>query len=189
MRWIIIDQPQADFELTEGLCRFHDGPLGIGDRRITVAAGRGTLATACLAASFFAINRRSPAHGASGGDGSEALWLLDERILNSMRSCSLHYLQPDVDWHNRFSEDRELVPHPAFRRCRYMYVAKMSGFASRYDPLLLMREMAFLADRRLLTLTPGFCSRRRTSTELIAGLMRENAARPAGERCLRLCRA
>jgi len=155
MRWIIIGTvPRRDFELTEGLCRFHDGLLCIGDRRITVARGTpALLATACLASSFLAIEPpQALLIGDIGrGDGSRRLYgYLDERIAElDAELLVFHYLQPDVDWHNRiFLKIEELDSPPLlFADAGYMYVAKMSGFASRYDLFTPdAGEMAFLAD-------------------------------------------
>jgi len=62
-----------------------------------------------------------------------------------------HYLQPDVDWHNRvFMHLEELAPRPILvADAGFMYVAKMSGFAACYDLFTPdAGELAFLADER-----------------------------------------
>lgn len=61
-----------------------------------------------------------------------------------------HYLQPDVDWHNRIlmAIDELCQPRPRLiADAGFMYAAKMSGFASSYDLFTPdMGELAFLAD-------------------------------------------
>jgi NAD(P)H-hydrate repair Nnr-like enzyme with NAD(P)H-hydrate dehydratase domain len=62
-----------------------------------------------------------------------------------------HYLLPEVDWHNRvLIKIEELPSRPVMvADAGYMYVAKMSGFASSYDLFTPdAGEMAFLADEK-----------------------------------------
>jgi NAD(P)H-hydrate repair Nnr-like enzyme with NAD(P)H-hydrate dehydratase domain len=60
-----------------------------------------------------------------------------------------HYLQPDVDWHNRVLfavEEMECQPI-LIADAGFMYAAKMSGQSSRYDLFTPdIGELAFLAD-------------------------------------------
>ena len=62
---------------------------------------------------------------------------------------TFHYLQPDVDWHNRvlFALE-EMKPRPVLiADAGFMYAAKMSGQAGAYDLFTPdAGEMAFLAD-------------------------------------------
>lgn len=62
---------------------------------------------------------------------------------------AFHYLQPDVDWHNRVLmtvDDMPLRP-VLIADAGFMYAAKMSGQASQYDLFTPdVGELAFLAD-------------------------------------------
>jgi len=85
------------------------------------------------------------------GDGSRKLYAYLKDWLPAMdvRLITFHYLQPDVDWHNRVLlalEERGELPL-LIADAGYMYAAKMSGFASCYDLFTPdMGELAFLAD-------------------------------------------
>ncbi|MDY0374289.1 MAG: NAD(P)H-hydrate dehydratase [Desulfobacterium sp.] len=60
-----------------------------------------------------------------------------------------HYLQPDVDWHNRILMAMEKMrKRPVLiADAGFMYAAKMSGFAAEYDLFTPdAGELAFLAD-------------------------------------------
>ncbi len=62
-----------------------------------------------------------------------------------------HYLQPDVDWHNRvLLRIQELDKRPLLiADAGYMYAAKMSGQAMEYDLFTPdVGELAFLADEK-----------------------------------------
>ena len=66
-----------------------------------------------------------------------------------LESLTFHYLQPDVDWHNRvrFAVD-EMPRRPLLiADAGFMYAAKMSGSAAQYDLFTPdAGELAFLAD-------------------------------------------
>jgi NAD(P)H-hydrate repair Nnr-like enzyme with NAD(P)H-hydrate dehydratase domain len=85
------------------------------------------------------------------GEGSRGLYafLKDRLPRTDVRVITFHYLQPDVDWHNRVLlalEERGELPL-LIADAGYMYAAKMSGFASCYDLFTPdMGELAFLAD-------------------------------------------
>ncbi|MCK5783105.1 MAG: hypothetical protein KAH06_01550 [Desulfobacterales bacterium] len=60
-----------------------------------------------------------------------------------------HYIQPDVDWHNRvlFSVDGMAVRPVLIADAGFMYAAKMSGQAQAYDLFTPdIGELAFLSD-------------------------------------------
>ncbi|MDY6951740.1 MAG: NAD(P)H-hydrate dehydratase [Thermodesulfobacteriota bacterium] len=71
------------------------------------------------------------------------------RARSGTEVIAFHYLQPDVDWHNRILlalEERGNLPL-LIADAGYMYAAKMSGFASCYDLFTPdIGELAFLAD-------------------------------------------
>ena len=86
------------------------------------------------------------------GHGSRKLYAhLTEHIHEpGPTTLVFHYLQPDVDWHNRvlMAIDELCIPRPKLiADAGFMYAAKMSGFASSYDLFTPdMGELAFLAD-------------------------------------------
>lgn len=152
--WIVGTVPQEDFPLFEGPCRLEDGRLRLGAE--TVAVNRGTpalLAAACSAARVLGIDPpRALLAGDIGlGEGSARIYEFLSRQLPVMAPGLLvfHYLQPDVDGHNRVFlsiEDLEVKPILA-ADAGFMYAAKMSGFASEYDLFTPdAGELAFLAD-------------------------------------------
>jgi NAD(P)H-hydrate repair Nnr-like enzyme with NAD(P)H-hydrate dehydratase domain len=85
------------------------------------------------------------------GQGSRRLY---EYLSEQLGKCDVnalvfHYLQPDVDWHNRVLfavEEMERRP-VLIADAGFMYAAKMSGQSSEYDLFTPdMGELAFLAD-------------------------------------------
>ncbi|WP_462325453.1 NAD(P)H-hydrate dehydratase [Desulfoplanes sp.] len=86
------------------------------------------------------------------GHGSRKLYAhLAEHIHETgPTTLVFHYLQPDVDWHNRvlMAIDERCTPRPKLiADAGFMYAAKMSGFAPSYDLFTPdMGELAFLAD-------------------------------------------
>jgi len=155
MRWLIVGTvPRDDFPLYEGPCRPASGRLQLGVH--SVAVKRGTpalLAAACSAAETLGV---APPEVLLAGDigrgqGSARIY---EHLTRSFEFSSVdlmvfHYLQPDVDWHNRVymaMEEKETWPL-LIADAGFMYVAKMSGFAESYDLFTPdVGEMAFLAD-------------------------------------------
>lgn len=85
------------------------------------------------------------------GKGSRGLYkYLSENLKNTAFGViTFHYLQPDVDWHNRVLfaiEELSLKPF-LVADAGFMYSAKMSGQASSYDLFTPdTGELAFLAD-------------------------------------------
>lgn len=85
------------------------------------------------------------------GHGSRKLYehLQMELPVIGSKVITFHYLQPDVDWHNRILlalQEKGSLP-TLIADAGYMYAAKMSGFASCYDLFTPdIGELAFLAD-------------------------------------------
>jgi NAD(P)H-hydrate repair Nnr-like enzyme with NAD(P)H-hydrate dehydratase domain len=85
------------------------------------------------------------------GDGSRLLYkYLTKHIKEyDFRTIVFHYVQPDVDWHNRvlFAVE-EMTRRPILiADAGFMYAAKMSGKAPAYDLFTPdVGELAFLAD-------------------------------------------
>lgn len=146
--------PYKGFPLTHAECQFLDGRLNLNGVSIPVLRGTpALLAATCIASDVLGLEKpRALLAGDIGrGDGSRRVYARLEEYLDV--SCEqiivFHYLQPEVDWHNRILikldelENRPLLVADA----GYMYVAKMSGFASSYDLFTPdVGEVAFLAD-------------------------------------------
>jgi NAD(P)H-hydrate repair Nnr-like enzyme with NAD(P)H-hydrate dehydratase domain len=155
MSWLIVGTvPREDFPLYEGPCGLENGHLHLAGRTLSISRGTPALLAAACAISN-AVGIESPRALLAGdigrGDGSARIYkYLTERLpMLSPALLVYHYLQPDVDWHNRIHlvmegmETRPLLVADA----GYMYVAKMSGFASCYDLFTPdAGELAFLAD-------------------------------------------
>lgn len=125
--------------------------------------GRGTTALAATAMiACQALGHPVPRllfTGDSGtGAGSDAAyrWLQDNlgnvaRKFDSLAGITFHYFYPDLDGHNRvFMAVEELTPRPILvADAGFMYVAKMSGYATSYDLFTPdIGELAFLADEK-----------------------------------------
>lgn len=155
MRWLIVGTvPREDFPLYEGPCRLTVEGLHLGEHRIPVKRGTpALLAAACSAADV--LGTASPEVLLVGdighGRGSARIYehLARSFDFGSVDLMVFHYLQPDVDGHNRFYMRLEDIdPWPLLiADAGFMYVAKMSGFAESYDLFTPdAGEMAFLAD-------------------------------------------
>jgi NAD(P)H-hydrate repair Nnr-like enzyme with NAD(P)H-hydrate dehydratase domain len=85
------------------------------------------------------------------GDGSRCLYRFLEQHLADFefQILTFHYLQPDVDWHNRvlFAVERMKRRPMLIADAGFMYAAKMSGQSACYDFFTPdVGELAFLAD-------------------------------------------
>ena len=146
--------PEQHFSLVEGAVCLNDNHLTIGGKQ--VAINRGTPALAAAAAKCCEVLGLTRPHaflvGDIGlGDGSRKLYAYLSRELGkrTFQVMTFHYLQPDVDWHNRVLfavEDMETQPI-LIADAGFMYAAKMSGQARSYDLFTPdAGELAFLAD-------------------------------------------
>ncbi len=146
--------PDLNVGLLDAPMTFEGGELLVGDYKLS--PDRGTPALLMAAA-------RSAKHlglplphafliGDEGlGDGSRQLYRYLVEVLPQRAYSTLvfHYLQPDVDWHNRIlltiqalAKKPKLIADAGF-----MYAAKMSGQATAYDLFTPdAGELAFLAD-------------------------------------------
>ncbi len=147
--------PYEDFPLVEAQCELADGKLGAGDYTVPLSRGTSALsAAACITAS---VTGAEPPRAILAGDiglgnGSARVY---EYLIETLAERSdtelivFHYLLPEMDWHNRILIKLDDLPHRPIliADAGYMYVAKMSGFASSYDLFTPdAGEMAFLAD-------------------------------------------
>ncbi len=137
------------------------GPVFLSGRKLiiqnqAVEINRGTaalLATAAQVCEFY--NAPGPIAYFVGdigrGGGSRRLYGHLEKVLpaEKYQSLTFHYIQPDVDWHNRvlFAVE-QMTPRPILiADAGFMYAAKMSGQADTYDVFTPdIGELAFLAD-------------------------------------------
>ena len=146
--------PRDDFPLVHGPALLTDAGLTVDGHAVPV--NRGTpalLAAACVAARELGLE---PPHAFLAGDtglgrGSRDLYALLCRDLPDMSFTAMvfHYLQPDVDWHNKvLFAVQSMRPAPLLMAdAGFMYAAKMSGQAPEYDLFTPdMGELAFLAD-------------------------------------------
>lgn len=146
--------PDADFPLVEGEVTFQDRDILIQGQRVNVNRGTPALLAAAVKAAQV-LGRPGPFGFLVGdigrGDGSRRLYeyLTEHLAETDFQVMTFHYLQPDVDWHNRvLFAVNELNPRPILiADAGFMYVAKMSGQAPAYDLFTPdIGELAFLAD-------------------------------------------
>jgi ADP-dependent NAD(P)H-hydrate dehydratase / NAD(P)H-hydrate epimerase len=146
--------PDLNFPLTHGAARLVDGSLIIDGRDIAVNRGTPALIASALKAAEWLGNPQVYAFLAGDigrGEGSRRIYeFLTRNIAQfDFDVLTFHYLQPDVDWHNKV-----LFAVQAMKRkpiliadAGFMYAAKMSGQAPAYDFFTPdAGELAFLAD-------------------------------------------
>jgi ADP-dependent NAD(P)H-hydrate dehydratase / NAD(P)H-hydrate epimerase len=108
------------------------------------------------------------------GDGSRQLYRFLAQEIGHLQFgvIGFHYLQPEVDWHNRvIFAIEEMAKRPVLiADAGFMYAAKMSGEASAYDLFTPdIGELAFLADEEAPHpfYTRGFIIHKEHQEELI----------------------
>ena len=155
MSWLIVGTVASDdFPILNARCRLAGGTLHLDGEAVKVARGTpALLGAACATAEALGIgNPRALLVGDTGrGEGSIQLYrhLVENLQAYQDHLIVFHYLQPDVDWHNRVLLALDDLPSrpQLVADAGYMYVAKMSGFAASYDLFTPdVGEMAFLAD-------------------------------------------
>jgi hypothetical protein len=146
--------PDLQFPLIHGKARLVDNRIEIKGR--TIAVNRCT--PALLGAALKASERlRCPEIyaflvGDTGrGDGSRKLYEFLAQHLHEFdfKVLTFHYLQPDVDWHNKvlFAVEAMQKLPTLIADAGFMYAAKMSGQSQCYDFFTPdAGELAFLAD-------------------------------------------
>ncbi|NVM21072.1 MAG: sugar kinase [Desulfobacterales bacterium] len=146
--------PDNDFPLVSGTAVLNGNSLWLEGHEISIKRGTPALiAAASMVCEALGIDAPfSFLAGDTGlGDGSRKLY---EHLKAGIASLDagvicFHYLQPDVDRHNRVLwalEEKGKLP-VLIADAGYMYVAKMSGFAGTYDLFTPdIGELAFLAD-------------------------------------------
>lgn len=146
--------PDQKFPLTTGKVSLKDDEICIQGKRVYV--NRGTPALLAAAIKTGEVLGQSELFGYLVGDiglgeGSRKLYeYLTKNLGRSKFSAiAFHYLQPDVDWHNRvLFAIKEMAKQPILiADAGFMYAAKMSGQSQEYDLFTPdVGELAFLAD-------------------------------------------
>ncbi len=146
--------PDKGFPLVAGEVSLDNGMLCVKDIRVPVNRGTPALLAAAIEVGK-ALDQPLPFGYLVGdiglGHGSRRLYEYLTRHLScsESRTITFHYLQPDVDWHNRvlFAVE-EMAQQPSLiADAGFMYAAKMSGQSSKYDLFTPdVGELAFLAD-------------------------------------------
>jgi hypothetical protein len=146
--------PDQKFPLTTGKVTLKDDEICIKGKRVHV--NRGTPALLAAAVKTGEMLGQSELFGyligdIGLGDGSRNLYEYLTKNLGQSKyfTITFHYLQPDVDWHNRvlFAIEQMAKRPILIADAGFMYAAKMSGQAAAYDLFTPdIGELAFLAD-------------------------------------------
>ncbi|MFH1672409.1 MAG: NAD(P)H-hydrate dehydratase [Pseudomonadota bacterium] len=146
--------PDRNFPLVAGAVTLKDSDIYIEGKTSPVNRGTPALLAAAIKTNEV-IGQPAPFGYLVGdiglGDGSRRLYEHLTRHLGrtDFRTIAFHYLQPDVDWHNRvLFAVQEMTKRPILiADAGFMYAAKMSGQALEYDLFTPdVGELAFLAD-------------------------------------------
>ena len=163
--------PDQAFPLTTGKVDMVDNNLSINGKDLPINRGTPALLGAmvttlnhfCQSSDFTdyndsKINNSMEVTGFLAGDigrgnGSLELYqyLVDNIFDMDIDVIVFHYLQPDVDWHNKILfKLNDLQKQPIIiADAGFMYAAKMSGLAPSYDLFTPdVGELAFLADEK-----------------------------------------
>lgn len=146
--------PDPDFPLTVGKVDIIENRLCIDGKHVQV--NRGTPALLGAMVNTLKVLGQKDIIGFIAGDiglgeGSLDLYqyLVENRSQIDFHAIVFHYLQPDVDWHNRILFMlNDLGKKPVLiADAGFMYAAKMSGQAQSYDLFTPdVGELSFLAD-------------------------------------------
>jgi hypothetical protein len=148
--------PEEGFPLTSSEVHLDSGRIRVHGRSFPVSRGTPALLAATIRACEV-LGRPSPVGHLVGdiglGDGSRRLYkyLIGNLGSSEINVITFHYVQPDVDWHNRimFSLEGMACRPVLIADAGFMYAAKMSGQSEFYDLFTPdVGEMAFLADEK-----------------------------------------
>ena len=146
--------PEEDFPLSGGEVCLESDFIRVDERRVPVNRGTPALMAAAIKTGDF-LGLSLPYGYLVGdiglGDGSRRLYehLVDNLPCSGFLVITFHYLQPDVDWHNKVLFSIEVMnPRPILiADAGFMYAAKMSGQSDAYELFTPdAGELAFLAD-------------------------------------------
>jgi len=146
--------PDADFPLATGEVTLKGGHIYVEGRPAPVNRGTPALMAAaikCLDVLGLPMPYGYLAGDIGLGDGSRRLYehLVEHLPQSDFQVITFHYLQPDVDWHNKvlFAIGKIRKRPKLIADAGFMYAAKMSGMAEDYDLFTPdAGELAFLAD-------------------------------------------
>ncbi|MGM0452668.1 MAG: NAD(P)H-hydrate dehydratase [Thermodesulfobacteriota bacterium] len=146
--------PDKTFPLSSGPVDLSADKLIVGELQVPVNRGTAALLASAFQVCEFFDTQPPTAYlvGDTGtGAGSRSLYAhLEEKLAGqSFTSLTFHYIQPDVDWHNRvlFAINKMAEPPVLIADAGFMYAAKMSGQAGTYEIFTPdIGELAFLAD-------------------------------------------
>ncbi|MCW7753888.1 sugar kinase [Desulfobotulus sp. H1] len=148
--------PDPNFPLVTGPAYLEGRSLKVGNYLIPILRGTPALVAAAIRTAEFVGDK--PPHVLLAGDtgrggGSRLVYQHIVENAHSFAAATLtfHYLQPEVDWHNRILMALDALPLPPVRiaDAGFMYAAKMSGYATSYDLFTPdVGELAFLADEK-----------------------------------------
>jgi len=146
--------PDENFPLISGEVHLEKDRIHVCDKQVPVNRGTPAMLAAVIKAGEV-LGLPPPLAYLVGdiglGHGSRRLYDHLVRHLNRSPAgvITFHYLQPDVDWHNKvlFAVE-EMSPRPRLiADAGFMYAAKMSGQSTAYDLFTPdAGELAFLAD-------------------------------------------
>jgi hypothetical protein len=146
--------PRVDYPLATGELRLAGEFISLEGHEAPVCRGTPALIAAALQVSQ--VLGRPPVRGflvgdIGRGDGSRQLYDYLARHLGEadFHTLAFHYLQPEVDWHQRvlFAVEAMARRPVLIADAGFMYAAKMSGQAPEYDLFTPdVGELAFLAD-------------------------------------------
>ncbi|WDN90487.1 hypothetical protein BuS5_03458 [Desulfosarcina sp. BuS5] len=148
--------PDTAFPMVKGEVFLENEMIRIRDRSAPVNRGTAALIAAAVKTSEF-LGQSLPFACLAGdiglGKGSRRIYqtLVKEIGSAEITTIVFHYLQPDVDWHNKvlFAIDDMSKRPILIADAGFMYAAKMSGQAGAYDLFTPdMGELAFLADEK-----------------------------------------
>ena len=159
---IIGTVPDQNLPIVSGKIRLEDNWICIQDTKVFVNRGTPALLAAAVK-TCEVLDKTAPFGYLVGdigkGDGSRRLYEyltrhfgkddLRSETGTAFNTIAFHYLQPDVDWHNRvLLAVLDMAQRPVLiADAGFMYAAKMSGQASEYDLFTPdVGELAFLAD-------------------------------------------
>jgi len=146
--------PDEDFPLISGEVHLEENRIRVRETTIAVNRGTSALIAAVLKAGEV-LGLPLPLAYLVGdiglGHGSRRLYdhLVSHVGRSQARVIAFHYLQPDVDWHNKvLIALQKVCPQPLLiADAGFMYAAKMSGQSQAYELFTPdAGELAFLAD-------------------------------------------
>lgn len=146
--------PDPEFPLVSGRVTLENQNLSIDGKSVLVNRGTPALLGAVVKACEVLGDQEVTGFlvGDIGlGNGSRTLYryLTEHLPAMEIHTLTFHYLQPDVDWHNRivFAVEAMETKPLMIADAGFMYAAKMSGQAGFYDLFTPdAGELAFLAD-------------------------------------------